>query len=291
MKCALEKLQSLNLFNSSPEEVRILLKNLDIPIIKFKIREGIYILRARKGGYFTKKSEMTYCPKEKCLNFQRASLPGQPMFYGVISENQSEQEKARLIATSECSVLYHQGKNSIGKEIFTISHWEVIKPLRLISFITSTTFRNVTKNSLLNQLRELHQKYRNEFQSNQVDIADFISDEFSKRVAHNEPHQYIISATISSDIIRDNDIDGIIYPSVQMQGQCGVNVALLPKAVDEKLEFKRTMLQTLYKNGEKSVIRLEHCTENNILTDISQYSDNDIAIQIGVNNLNELPLK
>ena len=213
------------------------------------------------------------------------------MFYGVISENQSEQEKARLIATSECSVLCHQGKNSIGKEIFTISHWEVIKPLRLISFITSTTFKNVTDNPLLNQLRELHQKYRNEFQSNQVDIADFISDEFSKRVAHNEPHQYIISATISSDIIRDSDIDGIIYPSVQMQGQCGVNIALLPKAVDEKLEFKRTMLQTLYKNGEKSVIRLEHCTENNILTDISQYSDNDIAIQIGVNNLNELPLK
>lgn len=74
------------------------------------------------------------------------------MFYGVISDDQAHLENARAISISECSKLTREGKESIGREKFTLSYWEVIKPLRVVSFIADSTFPEVQNNKLLNDL-------------------------------------------------------------------------------------------------------------------------------------------
>lgn len=84
------------------------------------------------------------------------------------------------------------------------------------------------------------------FTNQEKNLIRFISDEFSKIVTDNR--EYLITATISSDIISKTKTDGIIFPSVQLGGQGGLNIVLSPNAVNSKLYFIRTLGQTLYKN-------------------------------------------
>ena len=124
---------------------------------------------------------------------------------------------------------------------FSVAHWEVVKPLHIVSLICDTTFEEVNDNSLLNQLRNAfdlfhgEQKSRNE----EREISRFISSEFTKVVQDN--CEYLISATLATDIVADMNFDGIVYPSVQLGGQAGLNIALTPKTVNHKLRFKRTI--------------------------------------------------
>lgn len=138
MESLLNKIQSFDFINSSSNDVRILLEGYPIIPIEFVISKGAYVLRARCGKGFTKRSELTYCPVEKCSQLQRATLPNKTMFYGVISYDQEHQENARAVCMSECSFLCREGLESIGREYFSISYWEVIKPLHVASFITDS---------------------------------------------------------------------------------------------------------------------------------------------------------
>lgn len=119
-------------------------------------------------------------------------------------------------------------------------------------------------------------------------LARFISCEFAKQI--KEPCEYLISATIATDIIYQLGIDGIVYPSVQLGGQSGLNIALSPKAVDENMKFVRTISQTLYKNKGKSFVRIESVTENGITRSIYHASDIEVALSIGIDDIHNLPL-
>lgn len=80
----IEQLKKIELENSTPDDVRKILYESPLPAIKSVITKGTYIIRARKGDGYTKRSQMTYCPVEFCKSLQRATLNGQTMFYGVI---------------------------------------------------------------------------------------------------------------------------------------------------------------------------------------------------------------
>lgn len=287
-----EKLKLLNLKESKAEIVRDLLDNMPILCIPFYINRGAYILRARKGGGFSKRSEMTYCPITKCSNLQRATLVGQTMFYGVISDDQFHQEDARCIAATECSKLCREGINSIGRETFTVSQWEVVKPLYVVSLITDQTFPNIHTNSLLNQLRDAYVFFHGNKKSTAEEkaIAQFISDEFSKVVNPDESYNYLISATVATDIVKDMRFDGIVFPSVQLGGQGGLNIALTTKATNKKLRFIRTLDQTIYKKGGKSYLRLEKVYEKGVTKIIRQIPNEYIIRDLNIKSLNELPI-
>lgn len=288
---AFDKLKSLDLSKSTVGEIRELLKSISINYIPFNIQKGVYIIRARKGYGYTKRSQMTYCPKDKCKSFQRASLRNETMFYGVLSDDQRKLEHARAIAVAECSSLCRQGITSIGRESFCLAHWEVIKPLRIASLITPSTFNCIKDNLILSQLRDV---YRSCFQKeNSLDIdlniSNFISEEFSKIVSQGSDEQYLISAIISTILVKEKNFDGIVYPSVQLGGQAGLNIALSPMAVNKKLRFLRVLEHTLYKNRGKSFIRLEKCTEKGLVRKINQISDSDLADRLSLKDLYSLP--
>lgn len=283
----IEQMKSIDFNNCTPETVRKLLINQKCLYVPFLIDKGIYVLRGRKGGGFTKRSQMTYCPVELCNYMQRATLAGQTMFYGVISDDQSHQEKARAIVASECSQLWRIGTDSYGIETFTVSHWEVIKPLYIVSLINDTTFPEITDNALLNQLRktfvQLHSKEKTS--NAEKEFSRFISSEFCKLVKNS--NEYLISATVATDIIKDKSFDGIVYPSVPFGGQAGLNIALTPNAVNHKLRFRRTLEQTLYKNGEHSFLRMEKAEGKRLFP--KQVPDTYIEKELNINSLSDLP--
>ncbi len=288
----LNQLQNIDYSNSFPEDIRKILLGTTISPILFEIKEGTYIVRTRKGIGFTMPHELSYCPANLCNNLQRASLPGHTMFYGVISDDQSHQENARAVSISECSTLSREGLKSIGKEHFSISFWEVIKPLKIISFITDTTFSHIKNNILLNQLREsfisIHHKYKTNRYN--LDIIRFISSEFGKVTTHNS--EYLISATISSDIVQNLHIDGIIYPSVQLGGQAGLNIAITPQAADKKLSFVRIIEHSFYKKEERSILRMEKAIEKDGSSRIiEQISNEYIESNLGINSISDLPMR
>lgn len=284
----LENLRRIDYKKSTPEDVRKLLSDIPIPIVPFYIRKGICILRGRRGGGYIKRSQMTYCPVDKCTSMQRATLPGQTMFYGVISDDQSHLENARAIVTSECSKLCRDGINSIGRETFSVGQWEVVRPLHIVSLINDNTYENVDNNALLNQLREAFVLFHGEHNSSEAEIvlSKYISSEFSKAV--KDDHEYLISATIATDIIHEMKFDGIVFPSVQLGGQAGLNIALIPRTVNRKLRFIRTLEQTLYKNKEHSFLRIEKAEGKKL--NRKQVPDSYIEKVLNISRLSDLPV-
>lgn len=284
----LDALIKIDYITSTPDDVRNILADLTILCVPFYIRKGIYILRGRRGSGYTKRSQMTYCPAEKCFSMQRATLKGQTMFYGVISDDQSHQENARAIVTGECSKLCREGTSSIGRETISLSHWEIVKPLHVVSLINDETFTEVKDNIILNQLRDAFTLFHGEQNSSdeEKEISKFISSEFAKKV--NSNNEYLISATIATDIVKDMGFDGIVYPSVPMGGQAGLNIAITPKAVNRKLRFRRTLEQTLYKNRGQSFVRLEKADGKKILH--KQFPDSIIEKELNIESIFDLPI-
>lgn len=284
----IEALIKIDYITSTPDDVRNILADLTILCVPFYIRKGIYILRGRRGSGYTKRSQMTYCPAEKCISMQRATLKGQTMFYGVISDDQSHQENARAIVTGECSKLCREGTSSIGRETISLSHWEIVKPLHVVSLINDETFTEVKDNIILNQLRDAFTLFHGEQNSSdeEKEISKFISSEFAKKV--NSNNEYLISATIATDIVKDMGFDGIVYPSVPMGGQAGLNIAITPKAVNRELRFRRTLEQTLYKNRGQSFVRLEKADGKKIPH--KQCPDSLIEKELNIESIFDLPI-
>lgn len=84
------------------------------------------------------------------------------------------------------------------------------------------------------------------------------------------------------------NFDGIVYPSVQLGGQGGVNIALTTKAVNRKLKFRRTLEQTLYKKGDQSFIRLEKAYGKKLQR--KQFPDSYIEKELNINSVLDLPI-
>lgn len=287
-----KQLEHLDLKNATPDDVRNIIGQAPLLCVPYIIKPGNCLLRARKGGGYTKRSQLTYCPVEKCTSMQRATLANHTMFYGVISDDQSHQENARAISITECSSLCREGINSVGRENFTVSHWEVVKPLKIASLVTDNAFPNVKDNNLLNLLRSAYLAIHGGMESteDEKNLAEYISKEFSKTVT--ESYEYLISATIATDILTDTDFDGIVFPSVMLGGQAGLNMALTTKAVNKKLRYKRAIEHSLFKNGDKTLVRIEYATERDGSKKYHcQYPNFVIEKELHIKNVNDLPLR
>ena len=84
------------------------------------------------------------------------------------------------------------------------------------------------------------------------------------------------------------NFDGIVYPSVPMGGQAGLNIAITPKAVNRKLRFRRTLEQTLYKNRDQSFVRLEKAEGKNL--PYKQFPDFIIEKELNIESIFDLPI-
>lgn len=170
-------------------------------------------------------SFLKYPPNELVKSYGRCNLPKQSVLY----------------ASHGGLMIYSEMRPEVG-DLVTMSTWKTKNDDTL-------TFCPIFKNQPPNNTLNLNTHYYNsefnkmisKFPPNQLKLVDeltqFIADAFSKRFKHNSnDSNYLISAYFSDIMLnkyQDNDIDAILYPSVQ-QSLAFENLAIKPEAFDLK---------------------------------------------------------
>ncbi len=257
----IRKLKELNLSNYPHKEVKDLL-NLtgNIGIIRTVYRPGQNIIRGRvneKNASFQHVTELSYKPAHLNTTYYRASTPNKSMFYGaIIPEHRKPEEinQAYVTVSFEISKFLRDLEKS-GKVKITFSKWEVIEPISVVSILFHKDYIEKTKMSEeVNKGFETFIKRYPELRDDTIKLNNFISGEFAK-IEVNEDWKYLISA-IYSEIIVENGFDGVLYPSVQMDGK-GFNIALTPDCIDNKLSPTLMAEVTIYKKEKKMILDWE----------------------------------
>lgn len=268
----------------------------DIPATKATLLAGTTITRARPGRGFSQPYQLTYRPANKCSNFQRATLPCETAFYGCIAEDQRHNEGARAICVAESATLSRMGKDSIGREYIAIGLWTITKPLSVISFVTDETYPEV-KNRHLEMFRREYTKRKKYYTPQQIEFSCFLNQEFSKVVNPDENYKYKITAQICHDafyVLEDNigqHFDAIVYPSVQMGGQAGLDIAIRPDVADEVLQLSNIIETSFFKKGEQSILRIDRGYDaRHHLLSAKQFGDDIVCRELQINNLQDLPI-
>lgn len=212
---------------------------------------GKLIVRARvnEDRSFTSISELSYKPQQFNTTYQRASTPKKTMFYGAtVPEALASHEPttARITAIYEVSE-FVRNPNSMGEQEVTYSAWEVTDDITLVSLIHHRSFGRPTK--LAQDLQKDYEKQvgeRPEYNVSSQEITNYLAAQFAKpqRGHHTD---YLISAAYSEMVAER--FDGVLYPSVRLQGE-GINVAIKPESVKNKLKFIAAVESTIYKNKE-----------------------------------------
>lgn len=169
--------------------------------------------------------------------FGRANEPGQPVFYC------SNSYHVARIETSEIT------RQNIDKdcEFTTTGAWKIQNDLCLVSILTNQEIRgqNVPFDSTSDVFE--HMIEQDEVVEAVHKFLDYISKEFTRK-SEGYPTDYMLSSAFFNYVINNlSDVDGIMFPSTLYRVE-GVNLALKPSSVDEKLKFhsaRRAKLQRM----------------------------------------------
>ena len=93
---------------------------------------------------------------------------------------------------------------------------------------------------------------KNEYSEDSIEFFSFIGDLMAKP---NESCLYEITATSIDFILEHFDFDGVLYPSVQAEGQ-GMNICIKPDVVDSKISFAGAATEVIVRNGDNSQIHI-----------------------------------
>ena len=289
---ACQKLENLDVKNSSVEEVRLLFETIEnIPAITATLNIGTCIHRTRMGrGYYTPK-ELTYRNPDLCTSIQRASLPYESVFYGCLADNQRHLENGRALGLMECSRLVRD-MNGFGREYVTASVWEITSPIHVVSFITDQTYKGVKK--LSEQVKFFIQLYKEKHKNVgpiERRAGRLIDREFCKDI--EDYRDYLITATLVHDMLYDSNenFDAVIYPSVQAKGDLGLNVAIKPEIADKKLRLWRVIDQTHYRNKDKTLVWIDKGYDaNHHLLKSDPIPEDLLYEKTGIRNPHEFPI-
>lgn len=225
----LETLIKINLDESNSYTIlQTLLEKTIVPFNILTLKKGMYIYRARRNNKkeeFKEKEQISY-RKDTCKikEFGRANRPGQSIFYG------SHKTETAIFETSS---LFNKGKFHIGNEIITLGKWYVNKNIDILGLISDKDAMTLEPSLSSLYSRSLNHPLSDDLAQK---ILEFFSKEFSKNVK-DSTSQYKISCAYFNYIINkfnNNRLLGVAYPSVEYEYK-DLNVALLPKAVDDSL--------------------------------------------------------
>lgn len=205
----------------------------NIPIVVATVHPNRIIVRGQiydpKADY-TFESRHSYKPVELNTTYQRASVPSRTAFYGSVTslDHDNEEPLARVTIISEIGKILED--ETVTQEEYVFSSWEVLDELNLVAIIQSHEYPKAC-----NFVKEIRKDYETKFCNfYEREFMDYIASEFAKKDI-KEDYEYMISAWYSQ-IIYDSCYDGVAYPSVKMGG-AGMNVAIKPESVNEKLKL------------------------------------------------------
>ena len=250
----INKLKQLDLKTYPYFEIKELIRDMGMMcFMVMTLHTGKLITRARLGHNFTKASDLSYKPQVLNNTCQRASTPNSTMFYGCIVRGDFDLKDTRYIAACESSqIIRNRNDESETLEYITFGQWEVIKDINLIAVIHKDCFKEAN-NSLLKELNDAYETFIKLHPTLDSDIdaaTDFLAKEFSKKNVDNKDYNYLISSVFTEVVISDHDYDGVMYPSVQAEGNYGFNVAIKPKSVDEKMKLNKILESKIIKKGK-----------------------------------------
>lgn len=225
----------------------------DIALMPIKLFANQKILRTRKNeddifGYIY---ELSYPPKEYART-DRASLEGKPMFYASIFTKEVEKSHAypRIISALETIPLL-RAKGTSGQNLITQSVWMIDEEVHAYSFPLSSQYKRACSEIyMLNS--DWDKVLKNEYSEDSIEFFSFIGDLMAKP---NESCIYDITATSIDFILEHFDFDGVLYPSVQAEGQ-GMNICIKPDVVDSKISFAGAATEVIVRNGDNSQIHI-----------------------------------
>lgn len=248
----------LNMLDSNTFQRGVLLDILesygeDIALIPIKLFVHQKILRTRKNedavfGYI---HELSYPPKEYART-DRASIEGKPMFYASIFTKDVEKSHAypRIISALETIPLL-RAKGTSGQNLITQSVWMIDEEVHVYSFPLSSQYKRACSEIyMLNS--DWDKVLKNEYSEDSIEFFSFIGDLMAKP---NESCLYEITATCIDFILEHYNFDGVLYPSVQAEGQ-GMNICIKPDVVDSKISFAGAATEVIVRNGDNSQIHI-----------------------------------
>ena len=255
----IQQLNALDLSTYPYDKVLELVDQFQPKVLTLTL-DPIYIIeRLRPDENVFKREEMSYRPASMNTKPQRATLPGKTAFYGTLCHINDPLTNNRMMALSEASHLFRKGLSAEGTETYTISRWISKTPLRLAVFADKTVFPQAGNNALLQSAKQAMSEKKtfldDVFQFD--DYTRYVTEQFAKPV--NNDYEYLITATVADRLMYASKLDGLLYPSVQCQGEYGMNIALKPSVADRSLVLQQAHeLQYIQKDGRGSLNFTKH---------------------------------
>ena len=225
MNKIIDTLRSCALRETTELEILQLLYKLGkIPDITQGFPPGTIVVRARGGWGYKSRQELSY--NTYVNHYGRANIPGFPMFYGSMSLGKCDLNTLRPLTAQECGLIQD------GQKI-TYGIWKTMSPIKCVVFpsINNISMRDNPVYNLYRIQAEVELKKAPEY----AETLHFFSSEFCKEVREGNDYEYKITAVLSSFLMCDKTIDGVMYPSVKTSGKHGFNLAIKPESVDSKM--------------------------------------------------------
>lgn len=295
MESFYEQLANIDYYNNTYDDVSKLLCSIgEIPATKVVLNSHLIFSRFRMGRGYRSPLSLTYRNSKYCTSMQRATLPNETAFYCCVSADEQHLENTRYIGLFECSKLSKE-TDAKGREFMTESRWINKEPLNALSFVTDETFPDVKDNKLLKELREQYVRNKRNLSEEQIRLSRLINHEFTKTV--DDSREYLISASIAHDIfykIKSSNgvgLDAIIYPSVPVRGEGGLNVIIRPDVVDHCLRMNLILELSHYKNSATSLLTIDSVRSSTFkLLEKRGCDESQICHELQISSIKELPV-
>ncbi len=251
---SIESLRALDLDALTVEEIMQQLRLLPLPIAVTILKKGAMVFRTRPIVDFPSHiRELSYPYRPEFVSgFGRCNFPGQMIFYGAVDAK--ELDEVRVTGVSE--TVDFDSLDRSKRNFIATGKWEVINDIYLAELVLDSDRQ---KNPVTKQAGAFHQQQLQGLDAGRrvvhEQILRFHSEELSKRNAN-----YKLTSAISNlfyelnlpllDASGSINLEGISYPSVETEGK-GMNVALLPTAVDMKLSPRMVLINEVITTGEK----------------------------------------
>lgn len=225
----------------------------DIAVIPIQILGNQKILRTRQNNddFFGYIHELSY-PPAKFARTDRASLEGKPMFYASVFTKDAEISNAlpRIVSALETIQLL-KDIGASGVKVMTQSVWNVNEPLHVFAFPFSDKYKRACSEiEMLN--KGWNETLRMNYSDESIEFFTYIGDLMA------QPHTsclYDITATCVNYILSNFNFEGVIYPSVPVEGE-GMNICIKPEVVDSKISFLTAAVEIVLRHEMKSQIEI-----------------------------------
>lgn len=225
----------------------------DIALIPLLFQKNQKIIRSRINDtkdLFYEVSDLSYPPSHCVTRTDRASLKGHPMFYASVFTKDAENTGAlpRIISAMETLNILKEN-HTYQQCIFTQSVWRAKENIHLFAFPISDKYKRAC--SELGIFRKGWETYcKDKYSKKSIEFFSFIGDLMA---TPGSSCIYEVTATCIDYIVRNFDVEGIVYPSVPTEGE-GLNICLTPRVVDKNINFEGAVAETVVRKDMKSVI-------------------------------------